>query len=75
MVTLAHMRNKEGVEVQQRAPRGTGERIRINLTLSSTTHRALKVWCASKQMTMQSGLEKILNQAFAKKAADLKETV
>lgn len=46
--------------------RGSGERIRVNLNLSAATHRALKSWCAGRGVTLQGGLERMLDQAVAR---------
>jgi hypothetical protein len=45
------------------------KRVRVNMWLNQPTHRALKVWCTQRGVTMQSGLERMIDAAFAKKLA------
>lgn len=53
------------------------DHVRVNVRVKKSTHHALKVWCAERSMTLQAGVEKILDSAFAKKVAVMaeKETV
>ena len=40
------------------------KRVRVNLDLSVATHRALKLWCVKRGVTLQDGLESIVDRAF-----------
>lgn len=42
-------------------------RVRMNFSLSEATHKALKVWCAQKGVTIQAGLERVIDRAFRDK--------
>lgn len=45
------------------------KRVRVNMWLNQPTHRALKVWCTQRGVTMQSGLERMIEKAFVTKVA------
>jgi hypothetical protein len=40
------------------------KRVRMNLMLSASTHQKIKAWCASRGVSIQSELEKLLDNAF-----------
>jgi predicted DNA binding CopG/RHH family protein len=42
------------------------KRKRVNLTLTKELHQIVKTWCASRGVTMQSGLEGMIERAFDK---------
>jgi hypothetical protein len=41
------------------------KRKRVNLSLSLETHRAIRVYCAQRGVTLQAGIEGMLDRAFA----------
>jgi hypothetical protein len=40
-------------------------RVRLNLSLRRSTHLLVKVWCARRGETLQGGLERLIDRAFA----------
>jgi hypothetical protein len=42
------------------------DRVRVNLKLSPVTHTKIRVWCAKRGVSMQSAIEKMLDDAFEK---------